>query len=112
MRDTLNLKNEIPRSVVLNKESITAVDLHIFDDASMVASCAVVYAVVHHPSVTNQRLVVSKPRISKKKLTIPRLKLVSAHMASDLIENTKAALKLHNIRSATGWRDSTVVLHW
>ena len=49
MRDTLNLKNEIPRSVALNKESITAVDFHVFGDASMVASCAVIYAVVHHP---------------------------------------------------------------
>ena len=54
MRDTSSLKNEIPRSAVLNKESITAIDLHVFSDASIVASCAVVYAVVHQPSVTNQ----------------------------------------------------------
>ena len=52
--------------VVLNKESITAVDLYVFVDASIVASCAVVYAVVHQPSVTNQGLVVSKSHISKK----------------------------------------------
>ena len=71
MRDTLNLKNEIPKSVTLNMESITAVDLYLFGDASIVAICAVVYAVVHQPSVTKQRLVVSKSRISKKNLTIP-----------------------------------------
>ena len=33
-------------------------------------------------------------------------------MASNLIENVKAALKRCNIRSVTGWTDSTVVLHW
>ena len=93
MRNRLSLKNEIPRSLSLNKESITAVDFHVFGDASVVASCVVVYAVVHQPSVTNKGLVISKSRISKKNLTIPRLELVSAHMASNLIENLKAALK-------------------
>ena len=98
--------------VVLNKESITAVDLYVFVDASIVASCAVVYAVVHQPSVTNQVLVASKSHISKKNLTIPRLELVSAHMALNVIENVKAALKLCNISSTTGLGDTTVGLHW
>ena len=69
-------------SVALNKESITAVDLHVFGDASIVASCAVVYAVVHQPSITNQGLVVRKSCISKKKLTIPRLEFAAIHMPS------------------------------
>ena len=89
----VEFKNEIPRSVALNKESITAIDLHIFGDASTAASCAVVYAVVHQPSVTSQWLVVSKSRISKKKLTIHRLELVAAYMSSNLIKNVKVALK-------------------
>ena len=81
-------------------ETITTVDLHVFGDDSIVASCAVVNAVVHQPSATNQVLVDSKSRISKKNFTIPILELV------------KAALKRCNIRSITGWTDSTVVLHW
>ena len=96
----------------LNKESIAAVYIHVFGDTSLVASCAVVYAVVNQPSVQKQRLVVSKSSISKKNLTITRLELVSAHMISNLIENAKSALKRYNIRSVTGWTDSTVVLHW
>ena len=68
-------------------------------------------AVVHQPSVTIHGLFVSKSRISKKNLNIPRLELVSASMASNLIENAKAALKRSNIRSVTGWTDSTLVLH-
>ena len=59
MRDTSRLRNEIPRSVKRNKESITGVDLHVFGGASIVASCALVYAVVYQPSATNQDLIVS-----------------------------------------------------
>ena len=86
------------RSVALSKECITAVDLHVFGDARIVASCAVVYAVVHQLLVTNHWLVVSKSRISNKNLTIPTLESVSAHMASNLIENVKALLKRCNMR--------------
>ena len=110
--ETIEFKNEIPRSVALSKESITAADLHVFGDASIIASCAVVYVVVHQPSVTNQGLVVSKSCISKKNLTIPKLELLLAHMASSLIENVKTALKRCSVRSVTGCTDSTVVLHW
>ena len=52
VKDASSYKNEIPRSVALNKESITTVYLHVFDDASIVASCAVIYAVVHQLSVS------------------------------------------------------------
>ena len=55
---------------------------------------------------------VIKSRISKKKRTIPNLQLASARIASNLIENVKAALKRYNIRSITRWTDSKVVLHW
>ena len=64
MRDTSSLKNEISRSVAINKESITVIDLHVLSDASIAASCAGVYVVVHQPSETNQGLVVSKSYIS------------------------------------------------
>ena len=57
VKDMSSIKNKIPRSVTLNKESITALDLHIFGDTSIVASYAVVYGVVHQPPITNQGLV-------------------------------------------------------
>ena len=71
-----------------------------------------VYIVVHQPSVTNQGFVVTESRISEKNLTTLRLELASAHMASNLIENVKAALERCNIRSVARWTDSKVVLHW
>ena len=33
-------------------------------------------------------------------------------MACNLISNVKSALKNQNVRSVTGWTDSTVVLYW
>ena len=100
-------ENKIPRSDALNRDSITSVDRHFFSDTNIVTSCGV----VHQRSVTNQALFVGKSCISKKNLTIPRLELVSAHMASNLIGNVKAALKSCHVRSISGWTDSTVVLH-
>ena len=89
MRYTSSLKNEIPRPAALNNASISTIGSHVFGNVSIVASCAVVYAVVHHPSVTNQGLVVCKSRISKKNLTISRLDFVSTQMALNVIENVK-----------------------
>ena len=92
--------------------SITSVNLHVFGDASIVANCATVYAVVNQTSAISQGLVASKPRISKRDLTIPRLELVSTHMACNLISNVRSALKNQNVESVTEWSDSLVVLHW
>ena len=68
--------------------------------------------VVYQPSITNKKLLVSKSRIPKKSVTIPRLELVSAHMCSDLVSNVLLSLKMQNIKSVVGWTDSTVVLRW
>ena len=111
VNDITNILIETPRSILTHEESITSVDLHVFGDASVVANCAAVYAVVNQPSAVNQGLT-SKSRISKRDLTVPRLELVSTHMACNLISNMKSALKNENIRSAAGWIDSTVVLYW
>ena len=108
----LSFKNIIPRSVALKKVTITAVDFHVFGDASLVKSGAVVYAIVHQSSITNQRLVVNKSHIARKNFIIPRLNFFSAHMTLNLIENVKAALKRCNIRSIARWTICTVILDW
>ena len=64
-------------SIALNKKSVTAINFHVFSDASI---AAVIYVVGHQASITYQDLVISKSRVSKKNLTIPRLELVSSHM--------------------------------
>ena len=53
------MKIELPRSIPLAQDSITAIDLHVFADASIVANFAVVYAVVYQPNSLSQGLVTS-----------------------------------------------------
>ena len=73
---------EVPRSVVKYREPIERIELHSFGDASTQGVGAAVYAVITQPSGTTQQLVAAKSRLAKRDLSIPRLELVSAHMAT------------------------------
>jgi len=86
---------QVPRSLAAPREPITAMDLHTFGDTSGAGTAATVYAVVQQPSGTNQGLLAAKSRLAKMWLTIPRLELVSAHMASNLMASVKDALQDH-----------------
>ena len=95
------------RSIPLAQDSaiaLHAIDLPVLADASIVANCTAVYAVVHQPNSVNQGLVTSKSQISKHNITIPRFKLISTHMGANLVQNVKSALESQNVRSFTGWR--------
>ena len=81
-------KVDIPRSTPLKRESLTSVELHRFADASNLGCCAVVYAVVFQEETINQSILVSKTRLSKRGLTIPRLELVACHIVVNLLDNT------------------------
>ena len=70
------------------------------------------YTVVYQESGIHQGLLAAKARLAKKGLTMPRLELISAHMAANLVDNIKSALEEYLARSVYGWKDSTVVLHW
>ena len=76
VRDINSVKTALSRSIPLAKDSITVIDLHVFADASIVANCAAVYEVVYQPDSVSQAVVTSKLRISKHKITIPRLQLI------------------------------------
>ena len=88
---------------------MTLIDLHVFGDASILANCPAVYAVVYQLSITSNRLLVSKSRLSKKDVTIPRLELVSAYKGSNLASNVLSALKTENTTAVVWQTDSTVV---
>ena len=87
-------------------------ELHSFGDASEQGVGAAVYAVVRQPSGNTQRLVVAKSRLAKQGLTIPRLELIAAHMATNLLINVRNALDNLPSPKVFGWLDSTVALHW
>ena len=86
-------KVEMPRSFVQHQETITSIGLHAFGDASSQGVSTTVYAVTHQLSGASQGLVTAKSRLAKKELTIPRLELVAGHMAANLVNNVKDALK-------------------
>ena len=73
---------------------------------------AAVYAVVVQESGVNQGLVAARARLSKRGLTIPRLELVSGHMAVNLLANVASALDGFPLMEKYCWLDSTVASHW
>ena len=55
----------------------------------------------------------SKSRLSKQGLTIPRLELISGHMAVNLATNVRKILEgFPVVEDIQCWLDSTVALHW
>ena len=64
-----------------------------------------VYAVVHQKSGVNHGLIAANSRLAKKSLTMPRLELVSAHLAANLAMNATDAVKGYPVRSVNGWTE-------
>ena len=108
------LPNDVsaPRSLVKFQEKITEIELHTFGDASSRGVAATTVAVVKQEAGVSQGLVAAKARLAKKNLTIPRLELVAAHMATNLVHNVREALEGFPVTNVFGWLDSTVALHW
>ena len=102
----------VHRPIMNYREPVLSVELHAFGDASTKGVGAVVYSVVRQRSGTTQQLVAAKSRLAKEGLTIPRLELISAHMAANLVKNVQNALENLPEPTIYGWLDSTVALHW
>lgn len=88
------------------KQEVLECELHGFGDASSKAYCAVVYLVYKTNEGTSAKLLTSKSRVAPlKKLTIPRLELMSARILAQLMDTVKLALDLSSrlIVSHTGW---------
>ena len=97
------------RSLAVHHELINDIHLHAFDDVSRKGVAA---AVVFQDSGLSQGLVTAKARLVKQGLTIPRLELISGHMAVNLITNVKNTLEGLHVSQLYCWLDSTVALHW
>ena len=101
-----------PRALAPYQQPVYSVELHAFGDASTYGVGAAVYSVVRQEDGITQTLVAAKARLAKRELTVPRLELVSAHMATNLVVNVRNALKDLPEPTVYGWLDSTVALHW
>jgi hypothetical protein len=102
----------VPRSIAVHQEIVDEVELHAFGDASKKGVSAAVYAITKQESGVNVGLVAAKAQLAKQDLTIPRLELVSAHMAANLVSNVQQAFDDVPVISVFGWPDSTVALQW
>ena len=109
---SLPTQQVFPRAVVQYQEPILEAQLHALGDASTQGVGAAVFAVVKQQSGATQRLVAARGRLAKQDLTVPRLELVAAHMASNVLVNVRNALSSMPITGMYAWLDSTVVLHW
>jgi hypothetical protein len=87
-----------PRAIVDHREPVDELELHAFGDASTQGVGAAVYSIVRQKSGVTQRLVAGKGRLTKQGLTIPRLELVAAHMATNLVMNVE-----FNLSRAPWW---------
>jgi len=73
-------------------------------DLSRVARFVKPYAVRNEDSryEIGKGSIAAKSRLAKKNLTIPRLELVSAHMAANLVENVRTALEGFQLSQSMG----------
>jgi hypothetical protein len=106
---------QIPRWIGYSKNKITSAELHVFGDASESAYGAVAYARLQkeneEPYVI---LLVSKTRVAplpKKKVTLPRLELLSSLLAIRLGEKVRTSLHIEHWKTVY-WSDSLVTLGW
>ena len=77
----------MPRAIPRHIGVVIELILRGFADASPLGCCTVIYAVVKQTGMTSQGFLISKARLAKRDLTIPRLELVSCHMLSNLLHN-------------------------
>ena len=108
----LPLNISVPRALPKHQERISNIELHCFGNTSGRGISAAVYAIVSQPSGDSVGLVAAKSRLAKQGLTIPRLELVSGHMATNLIVNVKESLEGFPLGEMFCWLDSSVALHW
>ncbi len=103
----------VPRRLTLpSSDSSSVLSLHGFCDASTVAYGAVVYLrSVYADGTVSTTLVSAKARVLPvKPVTIPKAKLLGAHLLAKLPHHI-AALSI-SIDSCYAWTDSEIVIHW
>ena len=93
-------------------QPISAITLHAFSDACKSGVLSAIYAVVQQGEVKTQGLVCAKSHLAKQNLRIPRLELVAAHMATNLVSNVEKAIGNCDKIETHCWSDSTVALYW
>lgn len=104
---------QIPRWLGLS-DSVIRTELHCFADASMSAYCAAIYLrCINENGTITCNIVAAKTKVAPTRplITIPRLELCAAVLATKLYEkvNKSIAIKINQIYA---WSDSKICLAW
>ncbi len=102
----------LPRTISETSDDPADFELHVFCDASAMGYCAAAYLVYEGVEGKKSRLLTAKSRLAPlKKLTIPRLELLSARTGAKLANTILKALgvKINNVYM---WLDSLTALYW
>ena len=70
------------------------------------------YSEIVNAYIKNIGLVAVRSQLAKPQTRIPRLELLAAHMAVNLVKNVKEAITGFPVNEITCWSDSTVILYW
>jgi len=105
---------EVPRRLTLLAWSnMCTFELHVFADASEKGYGAVVYMRSGEGDVRCVRLVIARARVAPlKTVTLPRLELMAALLASRLVVSVRKTLRLNAEIPLYCWTDSMVTLGW
>ena len=99
---------KIPRCV--RPPKTTALELHVFCDASEMAYASVVYIRARGPTGFSCKLLTSKTKVAPvKALPMPRLELCAATLGANLTNSLRQTLEVSLV---TAWTDPTIVLNW
>ncbi|XP_059060728.1 uncharacterized protein LOC131853727 [Achroia grisella] len=102
----------IPRRLTSSPINESKNSLHVFCDASNNAYSACIFLRADYNGKIDVRLVMAKARVTPlKKITIPRLELIAATLATRLAATVTKTLALQNC-PVWYWTDSSVVLTW
>ncbi|GFX77377.1 uncharacterized protein TNCV_2955751 [Trichonephila clavipes] len=111
--DSLEAVNSISidRCIVIHRAE--SIELHTFSDSSEKAYGSSIYIKsISALEEVKVSLVTSKSRVSPlKQISIPRLELCGAVLATKLMKKVKKALNLQ-ITAVHSWLDSTIVISW
>ena len=112
-RDELSNVSQITIPRWMQITSASQVELHGFSDASQLAMAAAIYIKVTDPGKQSTvHLMCAKSKVAPlKRLSIPRLELTAALIASKLMRYVQDVLELHESQTFM-WTDSSVTLAW
>nr|XP_042911755.1 uncharacterized protein LOC122272307 [Parasteatoda tepidariorum] len=105
---------QIPRNVFqISDHSDFVLELHAFADASPKAYGAAISLRIKTANQVTVNLVASKSRVAPlKRISLPRLELIAALLASRLAREVKKVLDRKGISSIYYWTDSQITLYW